>query len=110
MNGNDLLSHPMMLAHQRRLLAEARQLHLAAAARAATRAAAKAVATDEGSLPVARPVGAPPARGGRRPAVVGRAAGATSERRRPGLAGRLGATLVALGTRLEALDRSRRTG
>lgn len=118
MNGNDLLSHPMMLAHQRRLLAEARELHLAEA----TRIAAKAAATDAAKSAAAaaasaagrssgrRPVGAPPSRGGRRSAAAGPAGGGSGARRRPGLAGRLGATLVALDTRLEALERSRHTG
>lgn len=110
MNGNDLLSYPMMLAHQRRLLAEARQLHLAAAARAAAKADATDAIGGKRALARAHPVGTPRARGSRRPTVVGRVAGGSGDRRRRGLAGRLGATLVALGTRLEAFDRTRRTG
>lgn len=120
MNGNDLLQYEMMLVHQKRLLDEADRLRLTREVSRRARRGRGATVTASASN---RPVGAPR----RRPTSVralgpasgpasGRAPGHASERpsghapgvarrRFGGVAGRIGATLIAVGLRLQRLER-----
>lgn len=112
MNGNDLLQYEMMLVHQKRLLDEADRLRLTREVSRRARRGRGATVTASASN---RPVGAPR----RRPTSVralGPASGHASERpsghtpgvarrRFGGVAGRIGATLIAVGLRLQRLER-----
>lgn len=103
MNGNDLLQYDMMLAHQQRLLDEAERLRRPRGmgrrerrGRAATAFAAPSGRRSSGT-PRRRPTPSP--------------ARVPARRRFGRVAGRIGATLVTLGTRLQQLEvgRNRRT-
>ncbi|MFO7545098.1 MAG: hypothetical protein R6W77_06345 [Trueperaceae bacterium] len=96
MNGNDLLQYDMMLAHQQRLRDEADRLRLAreVGRRAGRGRGAATAATPPGRWPSGAPRRWPAPKHAHEPA----------RRRFGGVAGRIGATLVTFGTRLQRLE------
>lgn len=114
MNGIDLLTYSQMKQHQARLLCEAAGLHLArAAAKARRRAGEEAPATQAAHVATYLEPGSRPAAGSRTrrglseaPTALGVGLPVRPGGRRMGrLAARLGNSLVAVGRRLERLDR-----